>query len=314
MSERIPLLFIAGSGRSGSTIVGNMLGSIPGAVSVGEVRHVWRRGVEEGWDCGCGRSFAQCDFWQRVLREAFPDGFDLTRLLESERNLLRLRRSGLTMRSARNDGARLRGHREYTESLQRIYSAIHQVSGSQVVVDSSKNPAYAMILASLPDIDLRVLHLVRDPRAAAYSWRTPKPSPDRPRSSNMDRVGALKATALWVWWNRMSEVIEHDHPDIPYLRLTYEDLMREPADSLIGVVAELAPELAHRELPLRGREVALETSHTVSGNADRMKKGPVVLRADERWRNGLSALERAGVIMVGAPHMRRYGYRIAGHA
>ncbi|CAA9445792.1 hypothetical protein AVDCRST_MAG82-3308, partial [uncultured Rubrobacteraceae bacterium] len=29
----------------------------------------------------------------------------------------------------------------------------------------------------VPSVDLRVLHLVRDPRAAAYSWLKKKPQP-----------------------------------------------------------------------------------------------------------------------------------------
>jgi hypothetical protein len=39
-----------------------------------------------------------------------------------------------------------------------------------VVVDSSKRPANALLLAASDDIDLFVVHLVRDPRGVANSW------------------------------------------------------------------------------------------------------------------------------------------------
>src|SRR4028119_1802817 len=54
--------------------------------------------------------------------------------------------------------------------LERLYRAIQRVSGAGVIVDSSKRFSYAVLLSLLPFGDLRVVHLVRDSRAVAYSW------------------------------------------------------------------------------------------------------------------------------------------------
>src|SRR5713101_2080953 len=48
------ILYLGGLGRSGSTLIERLLGELPGVCAVGEVVHMWRRGVVEGERCGCG--------------------------------------------------------------------------------------------------------------------------------------------------------------------------------------------------------------------------------------------------------------------
>jgi hypothetical protein len=43
-----------------------MLGQLDGIWSVGELVHLWQRGVRENNLCGCGRRFRDCPFWRRV--------------------------------------------------------------------------------------------------------------------------------------------------------------------------------------------------------------------------------------------------------
>jgi hypothetical protein len=49
MSDESPVrvLYFAGSGRSGTTVINNILGQLGGAFAAGELRYLWRRGVVE---------------------------------------------------------------------------------------------------------------------------------------------------------------------------------------------------------------------------------------------------------------------------
>jgi hypothetical protein len=235
---------------------------------------------------------------------------DVQRLLDSDRALLRLRASRRAIAWSREPDKLLRDHGYYLDALARLYPAMQSVSGAELLVDSSKTASYASILAATPGLDLRLLHLVRDPRAAAYSWLSPKASPDRPGTSSMDRLGAAKSAALWVLWNRSVESLMSANPHLPGLRLTYEEFVTKPAATLRQVVDRLCPELGTEQLPVVGQDVLLVTSHTVSGNADRMRRGQVRLNPDERWKEGLGAHNQLAVLAIGAPSMRRYGYGI----
>ena len=71
MAERNPVVFVAGTGRTGSTLVGNLLGSALGAVSIGEVRRIWSRGVPQDWACGCEELIHTCRFGTAVLGNGY---------------------------------------------------------------------------------------------------------------------------------------------------------------------------------------------------------------------------------------------------
>src|SRR5215475_6872222 len=170
----VRVIYLGGLGRSGSTLLERLLGELPGVCACGEVVHLWQRGVTANERCGCGLEFSACDFWSQVGKQAFGgwDKLDIARTAHLKHAVDRIRmiprlalRAGLTSRF-RSDLA------EYSQNYVRVYRAIADVSGCDAVVDSSKHASLAFCLSSCPDIDLRVIHVVRDSRAVAYSWTT----------------------------------------------------------------------------------------------------------------------------------------------
>ena len=69
------ILYIAGAGRSGSTLLASVLGQSQGVVDVGEVWKVWRVIGEPGRRCGCGSELVDCRFWGAVA-DAAPGVLD----------------------------------------------------------------------------------------------------------------------------------------------------------------------------------------------------------------------------------------------
>src|SRR5690349_2184383 len=77
--ERIPVLFIAGAARSGSTLLDRVIGMHEGFCSSGELTFIWQRSYRENQLCGCGVPFHECEFWREVSDTAFglePDEVD----------------------------------------------------------------------------------------------------------------------------------------------------------------------------------------------------------------------------------------------
>ena len=306
--ERVKVLYVVGLGRSGSTILSNSLGQIPGFFSGGELNFIWRHNVIENRLCGCGRPFRECPVWTRVMDEAFGgmDGVD-------PREMMRLQSSGTRTRHIPLMLAP-RGERVLKERLEkllinygRLYEAIGSVTGSRVIVDSSKEPAHGYAMSLVPGVDFRVVHLIRDPRAAAYSWLKKKPQPDSEEIEHMVRFSPAKSSALWDSWNASAEALWRRTPE-KYLRIRYEDFVADPRESLeriLGLVGVTA------ELPLAGeREVRLGVSHTVSGNPNRFDTGAVELRPDHEWISSMNPRDRTLVTALTLPLLSHYGYRI----
>src|SRR5947209_18950727 len=65
------VLYIGGLGRSGTTLLERILGELPSACALGEVVHLWRRGIIDNERCGCGVPFGDCEFWRGVGDAAF---------------------------------------------------------------------------------------------------------------------------------------------------------------------------------------------------------------------------------------------------
>lgn len=304
--DKVKVLYIAGFGRSGSTILGNILGGIEGFFHSGELNFIWEHGVIEDRLCGCGAPFGECEIWNSVMERAFGGMGEV-----DAREMVRLQDSGsrtrhvplmLTSRGRRVLASRLE---KYTARLGRLYRAIGESTSSRVVVDSSKFPSYGYLLGMTPGIELYVVHLIRDPRAAAYSWLK-EPRPDADERSYMNRVGTVKSSLLWDAWNASAEALWSGTP-ARYTRLRYEDFVTEPRRAIEEILGMLGEDPGR--LPFVGeREVELGAGHTVAGNPNRFRSGPVRLRSDDDWASKMRPRDKRLVTLMTLPLLARYGY------
>ena len=307
MTEPIKVLFVGGSSRSGSTLLDRILGQIPGYVSTGEIRDVWRAGVGENRLCGCGREFAECPFWQRVGTEAFGGWSEVDRDdAQAVASSFGYRHAVRALWSPRADTARR--HPRVVELLSRLYGGIAAAAEGATIIDSSKGPRYGVAVSSIPRVDFRAIHLVRDSRGVAYSWSKEVMRPDTPgRSVRMPRLGAAAVSARWIAHNTL---IERLGSRVPVARLGYEALVRDPATELLRVLSELGWAVEPSALDfVRHGSVHLNPNHTVMGNPMRMASGEIPLRVDDAWRTRLPRFQRLQVTVMTWPMLIRYGYR-----
>lgn len=297
------VLYVAAWGRSGTTILDNILDGYPNVFSAGELRYLWGRGLHQRRSCGCGQPVAECPVWRQILAVAYgsdpPD----------PRQVMRLQEQHLRTRHTRS---LVRGRwpapvEEYAGLLGRLYRAIHEVTGAELIVDSSKLPADAAVLSRVEGVRAYLLHMVRDARAVAFSWSRPTPHPDRP--ALMMQHGAAKSTVNWCVWNAMSELVATRYAG-RHRRVRYEDLVADPRHEVESVLAWTGVPATGGPFEDRAT-VRLTTNHTVSGNPRRFSVGGVAIRADDAWRTEQPARARLTATLVGLPFLLRYRYPVA---
>ena len=302
---RVRVLYVAGTGRSGSTLLAGILGQVDGVFNAGEVRYLWERGLKENRLCGCGRPFNECPVWKEILEEA--GSFDARAMFRTQGRLTRVRRLPAVML-----GLRDRTNPEvtaYREGLGRLYRAIAHVSGCAVIVDSSKLPSYGRVLGSLPGIDLQVVQLVRDPRSAAGSWAGVKEQPDRGVAGSMQRLPPAHSALLWSLWNSTSRRFVGAASN-SYMVLRYEDFVAAPVESVRRVAALVGK--GDAKLPfVDATTVELAANHTVSGNPDRLRSGSVTIASAGATRKKLSSRQELVVTALTLPILVRFGYPIS---
>ena len=199
---------------------------------------------------------------------------------------------------------------EYVAYYRRTYAAIAQVSGSPVVIDSSKHASLAFCLRSSPGVDLRVVHMVRDSRAVAYSWGKVVDRPDAAGS----QMATYKPASAALRWNVQNSALQLlSQLGTPTLRVRYEDFVQDPAATLSEIAAFAGlpggPDFRFLGTDGPGRWWAeLAATHTASGNPMRFTTGRVPIRYDSAWQSAMLAGNRRTVTALTLPLLMRYGY------
>jgi hypothetical protein len=306
---KVRVLYVAGYPRSGSTLLLRLLAGEEGFVGVGELYDVWQRSFIEDHLCGCGRRFGACPFWREVTARVFGDASlpdaaayeEVRNRVQSTRFLPwllipRLRPSDYRMRLA-----------SYGAMLGRVYEAIRAVSKADVLVESSKLPAYALLLSEVPSIEMHVVHLVRDSRATAFSWQRRKLRPEiHWRAQYMDRISPTRTAAEWTAINLLLGLVRNRAAS--YSRLHYEDFVARPrkaAEAIsrqVGLPRDFAGVVDDRGF------VRFGIDHTVSGNPTRFRRGHQRIALDDEWREHMPRRDFALVTTISAPLLLAYGY------
>lgn len=307
-----PVVYILGAGRSGSTLLERVLGQDSRVATLGEVHHLWERGIVRNELCGCGQPFLECPYWSDIGRRAFGgwsqvDLDDVRRLadrVDRQRRLVRTTTPWPT-------GSTVRAVERYAEYYRRIYLAALDVSGASVVIDSGKHPSLALALSHDRALDLRALHLVRDSVGVSYSWSRQQARPEAryKEDATMKQYSTARSSAYWLSANVESELLRLR--GVPFTRLRYEDFTAQPNSTLQKAWTGLGlPGPPPRPVDDEG-QVILRPNHTVAGNPSRFAQGGTMLKPDVAWRSAMAAADRRKVAVLTWPMRRRYGYRAA---
>lgn len=282
---RTKVVFIAASSYSGSTLLGLLLGTDPKAVYLGEPnqfrrhRDPARRDVVGFRVCACGEPFEICSFWSTVLvryqaedRLDMDPGFSLS-------NLRLLIRSLNPFAGRRKP----RGRTPYAHLLEaafRVASRTHPCL--EFVVDSSKSIESLDAVVQTAGIDVAVIHLVRDCRGVANSYKA------RGHST-------LYAIAAWALYN-IALVLHARRERLPLLTVGYAALCGCPQREMDRLNRLLGTHLTADGIT---ESVRRASYHMLGGNENvRMAIGEFPGLGYRGHRDRLGGLERLAAVSV----------------
>ena len=306
-TKGVKVLYIGGQGRSGSTLLGRLLGQIDGYIHVGEVEHIWHQ-YRRSKFCGCGEPFAQCQFWASIVEHGYgsAENLDIDGMLALKHSLERTKTFHKLLFPLK-PREQARQFWDYRNTLGTLYRSICEVAGARVIVDGSKYPTYGYVLQNTPGVDVRVVHLVRDSRAVAYSNQRQKGESDsKGQRLFLKTVGPVKTSAEWSIHNTLTEWFRPSGGR--YLFMRYEDLIADPARN-VELLCDWLHEPAEDLGFLSSAEIALDAQHNINGNPDRFNQ-KIKLRLDTEWIDRMAPKQRRLVTALTYPMLVKYGYRV----
>jgi hypothetical protein len=303
------ILYIAGAGRSGSTLLEMILGNVPGVFAMGEIRGFWEYLQEGHLLCGCGSPLNACQVWSQVIDRlgliSYPRvahlaylsrRFDRTRNLPWLPLLSRLAPVAI---------------KELVQNIGLLYQTVQTVTQARILVDSSKNPSHLYFLRKVPSIDVCVLHLVRDVRAVAYSWskRRKRQLATLNPDAYMDRRNLVTSALRWMVENAY---LHRQGRTLPYYSVVrYEDFTRYPYEELRRALDDLGLQDLDLSL-LQASELHLHPTHSVGGNPIRFADHNLRIVADDEWRKKMPAWIQYGLGLLVCPLFFYYKYSLRG--
>lgn len=303
--SRIPVIYILSNGRSGSTLLDLLLGAHSEVWTLGEAQILPWEVRENRLPCGCGVSVNDCDFWQSVLinipinkgrypieyfREKHNSGktlrwnhlYDIIRRTPSKKWSLAVDEYGKL-------------NAQYLEAVWRAAEGYRE-QPIRWLVDASKDLYRLFWLQHSGYFDLRVIHLMKDPRAFVYSM-TKKLLPGGRRK-------VIRFTGRWLVENWLYSYLCNDPAFAGRsYRLRYEDLASQPAKTMT---------LLGDRLSLDFSDVSLDSfrqyeNHAVAGNPMRWQSSTIQL--DEKWRQSLPKNHARLTWVFTRLLAQSYGYR-----
>lgn len=244
------LLYICSLPHSGSTALSLFLGTHSRLIGLGGIDRAVSVVAEAiasndatklpALQCTCGVAATECVFWGEVAKQISTRDF--------------------RKRQVRYELA--------LEVFQRVFG------DDFWPVDSSKHVEPLEDWRGLPDLDLKVIHLIKDVRAAVTS------AIDHARRAKKTRPGPLLVLEHSRRWRRENRKIDQflARTTLPNQRVGYEEICLMPA-TMMRVISQFAgvPE-EEGSLQLRASQ-----SHLITGNRMREQAEKQELRYDHRW-------------------------------
>lgn len=213
MQDPIKVIYIAGRGHSGSTLLDLLIGSHSRVVGLGEMRHL---NAPDPSLCSCARGVRvrDCPFWAEVAARVAEDS--------------RLDLWALDLESREPDVFR-RHNRALLE-------AVAAVSGRRFIVDSSKQAGRLRMLMESGVADVFPIHLLRQPHGVVWSHA---------------RRGRSWLAHSWVHAPILFETRRAVHGK-NYLVVRYEELAADPARELARIMAWIGLPFEREQLDWTG--------------------------------------------------------------
>lgn len=295
-----PLCYVLAPTYHGATTLSARANLHPDILSLGTGNPT----LSEKQVCSCGEDVLEfCPFWTKAAQAiGIKEDHPYTTLLPQAPHLgdsptVNKWLNGLTSLVANEVGPKT--WKIFYEPAERFFN-IHDrfltycqnAAPHKVFLDAERSMLKFMALASMEFPVSGAIHLIRDPRGYAAAWK--KYYPETP----VEKLGME-----WAAAHTRIRRLAHAFPKVPFLTLTYEELMEQPMQTSEKMLKFMDLEvLAESEMaldPQKNHMLGLQSIDHVAGMAPKT----------DNWRETLSAEDQKRVVKAAGPLFAELGYK-----
>jgi hypothetical protein len=275
------IVYIAGYGRSGSTLLERILSSNQKMFGVGELFHLLRLINGKNNFCSCGNEIHQCDFWSKIIAKINAE-YDIEQTKQDRKFFESI--TGIFSCIAKR--LKKQNYQDYTKE---IFSEIFKLvpSETKYIIDSSKTARNSLVRPVLLSnlFDVKVIHLIRDGRGCM--WSNLKGSNQKLEAGVDPTIpfAGLRTALNWPVANSGAHFFQLLNSQESYCRVKYENFVENPENSLAKIGDFLGVDFA-AQINMLKLEQKVPLGHQLDGNRLR-KKEKIILQPDLEWKSKL---------------------------
>jgi hypothetical protein len=270
--EKVKIIYIAGAGHSGSTLLNLLIGSGSNTISVGELKRLkivsqekkekGKRRANASFICDCGVKLKECKLWGKVLKEIDEDKLiPYSTTMKEKKELL--------MRILFNIKKEIPKYKENEKLYAAIIKNAKKIKNKdvEIVIDSSKDLKHLAYLNELENVDLKVIHLIRDGRGVINSYK---------------KLGKNCIKSYWYWLetNFFIKRFLKKYMEKRYMILSYEKFVENPEKYLDRINKSFGTEV---DIENYIKETNAGQHHNFAGNWMRRKEIKKI-KYDQSWK------------------------------
>ena len=306
--EKIKIIYILGTGHSGSTLLDIFLGSPPGGESLGEI--IWINqwiNQRDKHRCSCRSNLHAYELWGAALSgwlaNISSEGLVAYKTTQPKFEIPKSPSFFMLFRQRYLENT---DFQTYAKLTYQLFKNIQAVNKAQYLVDSSKYPSRAFSLLNNPYLDVFIIHLIRDPRAVANSAIKRRksglihPRWGRPTHTWRDSLG-------WEMNKAQCDVIVKEAGNKRSISVKYQDFVLQPKKTHNAIDAKV-------KINIDDLITAIETDqpihrkYLVSGNGIR-RHDTIKLKADLTWADEIPAFSKILSWAIAGRRAQKYGFK-----
>jgi len=252
------VIYILGTGRSGSTILEILLSKGKDVFAAGELTSLVEDGFVKNSECSCKSLTSDCDVWSKVKDEIglsqkeYVEWAKLQKRIDWHNGFIRQ----LLRKIPEDDLSR------YHSINSQLYNAISNVTGSKVIIDSSKYAGRLLGIREITKQKLLVICLTRSPSGLLHSFQKKNKNEQKPKS----HIGVLLYYTVSLVLLRMACFIFRKN----LIEIRYEKLIENPVGTIERIEQWSKLDFSRTKTYLK-EDKRFEVGHIVTGNRLRKK-------------------------------------------
>jgi len=275
------ILYLLGSGRSGTTLLATILNSTPNITSFGEL-HQFYTYVKDNKKCSCGKEVNKCSVWNTIITSLNIESIEFYEKIQTHEEKHKFTPFLLLGKKS---------SKHYKISQNRLFDTI-TTDPDNWILDSSKYVSRFLLLNQLKNKNIKGIYVVRDVRGVINSFSKQVQTPKTP----------FNTILYYLLTNFFAQIVCWTNSDV--IKIRYEDLVEDPLIICNKIYSSLLNTNTNISI-----NSTLEVPHIIGGNRLKTNKS-IKIQKDDEWKQKISRKKQIIYYILCLPLMLINKYKI----